>query len=82
MSEITYKHTKLIRDLQNELHELYGANAPVFTEIELLQGHWQVWLLGSGWVRTTDLLKTINEYNNPQLHESCAYQLAHQQDNS
>lgn len=74
MTQLTHKHTKLIRDLQNKLHELYGANnAPVFTDIKLLRGHWQVWLLGFGWVCTTDLLDPVKKWvtvNDPEIRVS------------
>lgn len=58
MTQPNHNHIKLIRDLQNKLRELYGSkNAPVFTNIQLLHGHWGVFLIGYGWVRTTDLLE-------------------------
>ncbi len=74
MTQLTHKHTKLIRDLQNKLRDLYSANnAPVFTDIKLLRGHWQVRLLGFGWVRTTDLLNPVKKWvtvNDPEIRVS------------
>ena len=70
MTQLTHKHTKLIRDLQNKLRDLYGTRAPVFTDIKLLRGYWRVWLLGFGWVRTTDLLQPMKKWvsvNDPRI---------------